>query len=128
MSEHVISGKVAFLLYKIEPQTSEYSAGNNLGIFIRGGERVGPDSPSTPLELGEISEAGLGDPHGERSPLSARSPASPCRSRTAHQSNQDSVARHLLSEVYSGFTEGWETRDLREARVLLETWHRQLSD
>ena len=31
-------------------------------------------------------------------------------------------ARHLLAEVYGGFTEGFDTADLQEARALLEVW------
>jgi adenylate cyclase len=31
-------------------------------------------------------------------------------------------ARQLLSEVYSGFTEGFDTADLQEARALLKVW------
>jgi predicted ATPase len=31
-------------------------------------------------------------------------------------------ARELLAPVYGWFTEGFDTRDLKEARVLLDTW------
>jgi predicted ATPase len=37
-------------------------------------------------------------------------------------------ARQLLAEVYSRFTEGFDTADLQEAKALVEepdAWHRQ---
>jgi predicted ATPase len=41
-------------------------------------------------------------------------------SRLWQQHGKRGQARQLLSEVYSGFTEGFETPDLQEARMWLE--------
>lgn len=38
---------------------------------------------------------------------------------------REAEARELLQGVYQGFTEGWETADLREARALLEVLARE---
>lgn len=32
-------------------------------------------------------------------------------------------AHMMLSEIYSGFTGGLDTKDLQEAKALLEEWH-----
>jgi predicted ATPase len=40
-------------------------------------------------------------------------------SRLRQQQGQQSAARDLLADIYSGFTEGFDTADLREAKVLL---------
>jgi adenylate cyclase len=34
------------------------------------------------------------------------------------------AARNTLSEIYGWFTEGFDTKDLQEARALLEEWTR----
>ena len=34
-------------------------------------------------------------------------------------------ARELLAPVYGWFTEGFDTRDLKEAKALLESWRRE---
>ena len=36
-----------------------------------------------------------------------------------HQGKRN-AARHLLAEIYGWFTEGFETPDLKEAKILLE--------
>jgi predicted ATPase len=41
-------------------------------------------------------------------------------SRLWRQQNKPREARQLLADIYGWFTEGFETADLREARVLLE--------
>ncbi len=38
------------------------------------------------------------------------------------QQNRTTEAQALLSEVYDWFTEGFETRDLTQARILLQAW------
>ena len=40
--------------------------------------------------------------------------------RLWHQQGKTAEARRLLSEIYGWFTEGFDTKDLHEARVLLE--------
>jgi predicted ATPase len=40
--------------------------------------------------------------------------------RLWHQQGKDTAARHMLTEIYDWFTEGWETADLKEARALLD--------
>jgi predicted ATPase len=40
--------------------------------------------------------------------------------RLGHQQGKTEQARHLLAEVYNWFTEGFDTKDLQEAKVLLE--------
>jgi predicted ATPase len=42
--------------------------------------------------------------------------------RLWQQQGKRSEARHLLAEVYGGFTEGFDTVDLQEAHVLLQQW------
>ena len=39
-----------------------------------------------------------------------------------HQQGQTEVARSLLSDVYSAFTEGFETRDLQRAKALMDSF------
>jgi predicted ATPase len=41
-------------------------------------------------------------------------------SRLWQQQGKHAEARHLLAEVYSWFTEGFDTPDLRQARALLD--------
>jgi predicted ATPase len=41
-------------------------------------------------------------------------------SRLWHQQGKRDAARRMLAEVYSWFTEGWDTVDLQEAQTLLE--------
>jgi predicted ATPase len=41
-------------------------------------------------------------------------------SRLYQSRKQKKKAREVLAPVYGGFTEGFETKDLREAKVLLE--------
>ena len=41
-------------------------------------------------------------------------------SRLWHQHGKREAGRQRLAEVYGGFTEGFDTTDLREARILLE--------
>jgi len=50
-----------------------------------------------------------------------KGPASRCRAQS-HQPHQPSQpqARELLAPVYGWFTEGFDTRDLKEAKALLE--------
>jgi predicted ATPase len=43
-----------------------------------------------------------------------------CLSRLWQQQGQRDKARQLLTPIYGWFTEGFETADLREAKVLLE--------
>ena len=38
----------------------------------------------------------------------------------AHQGKRDNEARELLASVYGWFTEGFDTRDLKEAKALLD--------
>jgi hypothetical protein len=40
--------------------------------------------------------------------------------RLWQQQDKQSEAHKLLSEVYNWFTEGFDTKDLQEAKVLLE--------
>ena len=39
-----------------------------------------------------------------------------------HQNGKTAKAHHLVSEIYSWFTEGFDTLDLQEAKQLLEGW------
>ena len=41
-------------------------------------------------------------------------------SRLWHKQGKQQEARKLLTRIYDWFTEGFDTADLREARVLLE--------
>jgi predicted ATPase len=41
-------------------------------------------------------------------------------SRLWQQQGKRDEARNLLAEIYNWFTEGFDTRDLKEARALLE--------
>ena len=41
-------------------------------------------------------------------------------SRLWQQQGRRTEAHHLLLEIYSWFTEGFETKDLQEAKALLE--------
>jgi predicted ATPase len=41
-------------------------------------------------------------------------------SRLWRQQGRQPQARHMLAEVYGWFTEGFDTADLKEAKVLLE--------
>ena len=43
-------------------------------------------------------------------------------SRLWHKQGRQAEARQALAEIYSWFTEGFETVDLREARALLDAW------
>jgi hypothetical protein len=44
-----------------------------------------------------------------------------CRLWHAKRSqNKIAEARHMLSEIYNWFTEGFDTADLKEAKALLE--------
>jgi predicted ATPase len=40
--------------------------------------------------------------------------------RLWQQQDKREDARHLLSEIYGWFTEGFDTKDLQEAKVLLK--------
>jgi adenylate cyclase len=40
-------------------------------------------------------------------------------SRLWQQQGQQTRARHLLTDIYGGFTEGFDTAELREAKALL---------
>ena len=42
-------------------------------------------------------------------------------SRLWHSEGKDTTARQVLGACYSQFTEGFDTRDLREAKALLDT-------
>jgi predicted ATPase len=42
--------------------------------------------------------------------------------RLWQRQNKKTEARHLLSEVYNWFTEGFDTPDLKEAKARLEQW------
>jgi predicted ATPase len=42
--------------------------------------------------------------------------------RLWQQQNKTAEARQLLLEVYTWFTEGFDTADLQEAKALLEEW------
>jgi predicted ATPase len=44
-------------------------------------------------------------------------------SRLWQQQGKKGAARQLLAEVYGWFTEGFETKDLQEAKALLEELH-----
>ncbi len=48
--------------------------------------------------------------------------ASICLSRLWQQQGKREEARHQLAGVYKGFTEGFDTMDLREAKALLDMW------
>ena len=41
-------------------------------------------------------------------------------SRSWQQQGQQAAARRMLAEIYGWFTEGFDTRDLQEAKALLE--------
>jgi predicted ATPase len=41
-------------------------------------------------------------------------------SRLRQQQGKRKEAHHLLAEIYTWFTEGFDTADLREAKALLE--------
>jgi len=43
--------------------------------------------------------------------------------RLWRQQGNQHAARTMLSEIYNWFTEGFDTRDLQEARALLEELH-----
>ena len=43
--------------------------------------------------------------------------------RLWHQQGKQAEAHHLLSEIYDWFTEGFDTKDLQEAKALLEELH-----
>ncbi len=49
-------------------------------------------------------------------------PAAMSLGRLWHEQGKTADARDLLADVYNWFTEGFETRDLRDARALLEAW------
>jgi len=40
--------------------------------------------------------------------------------RLWQQQSKKSEAHHLLSEIYGWFTEGFDTKDLQEAKTMLE--------
>ncbi len=40
--------------------------------------------------------------------------------RLWHKQGKNTETRDLLAEIYGWFTEGFDTKDLREAQVLLE--------
>ena len=42
--------------------------------------------------------------------------------RLWHRQGQKEQARQLLGDIYAWFTEGFDTRILREAKALLEEW------
>jgi predicted ATPase len=42
--------------------------------------------------------------------------------RLWHVQGKKKQARHLLAEVYGWFTEGFNTKDLQEAKALLDTF------
>jgi predicted ATPase len=44
--------------------------------------------------------------------------------RLWQQQGKKAEARQLLSEIYNWFTEGFDTKDLQEAKVLLEDLQR----
>jgi predicted ATPase len=46
-------------------------------------------------------------------------------SRTTHHETRNMLdaARNILSEIYGWFTEGFDTKDLKEAKALLEELH-----
>jgi predicted ATPase len=46
-------------------------------------------------------------------------------SRLWRQQGKAAEAHALLSEIYGWFTEGFDTKDLQEAKALLETLDRQ---
>jgi len=41
-------------------------------------------------------------------------------SRLWQQQGKKEVARHMLAKIYGWFTEGFDTKDLQEAKTLLE--------
>jgi predicted ATPase len=41
-------------------------------------------------------------------------------SRLWRKQGKETAARQMLAEIYGWFTEGFETKDLREAEMLLE--------
>ena len=41
-------------------------------------------------------------------------------SRLLHQQGEKDEARQMLAEIYGWFTEGFDTADLKEAKVLLD--------
>ena len=43
-----------------------------------------------------------------------------CGRRLQHDQGKRAQARDLLAPVYAWFTEGFDTRDLKEAKALLE--------
>jgi predicted ATPase len=43
-----------------------------------------------------------------------------CLSRLWQRQGKQKEAHHLLSEVYDWFTEGFDTKDLQEAKALLD--------
>jgi predicted ATPase len=49
-------------------------------------------------------------------------------SRLWQQQGKRAEARQLLAEVYGWFTEGFDTKDLQEAQVLLEEWEKADAD
>jgi class 3 adenylate cyclase/tetratricopeptide (TPR) repeat protein len=55
---------------------------------------------------------------GDRRPLELRAATSLSRLLQTKGMRED--ARHMLAEIYSRFTEGFDTADLRDARVLLD--------
>jgi predicted ATPase len=46
-------------------------------------------------------------------------------SRLWQQQGKKAEAHHLLSEIYGWFTVGFDTKDLQEAKALLEALDRQ---
>jgi predicted ATPase len=44
--------------------------------------------------------------------------------RLWQQQSKQREAHQLLSAIYTWFTEGFDTKDLQEAKVLLEEWSR----
>jgi hypothetical protein len=44
-------------------------------------------------------------------------------SRLWRQQGKNEEARQMLAELYGWFTEGFDTKDLQEAKVLLEELH-----
>jgi adenylate cyclase len=41
--------------------------------------------------------------------------------RLWQQQGKSAEAHHMISEVYNWFTEGFDTKDLQEAKMLLDT-------
>ncbi len=125
-------------MYLVENRTDEARAvlENALGEIEQQGERtkeaelyrlmgelvLQSDNPSADLQAKEAEtyfRKAL-DVAQRQKAKSLELPAATSLARLWKQQGKSTEAHELLSEIYDWFTEGFDTRDLQEAKVLLE--------